>query len=219
MRVFSTVFTMVALTLVASSWAQDYNNFPGVWSGWGGYHHASTAEEGMARGMADFTRSAGMANLMNSEAAINYQDAQKKYLENRVYGTDAYFDMRKMNREAREAERGPRPTQDDLIRYAKARAPSKLSVSDFDPFSGQISWPPLLRDDTFAADRQALENLFGQRASAGQLSASQRAEVRQAAQDMQQTLKSNINLYSPQDYVQAKQFIESLSYELYAQAG
>ncbi len=219
MRVLSSVFALAGFAIVASAWAQDYNAYPGVWSGWGGYHHASTAEEGAARGMADFTRSAGMANLMNSQAANNYQDAQRKYMENRVYGTDAYFDMRRMNREAREAEQGPRPTQDDLARYARARAPSKLSVSDLDPFSGQISWPPLLRDEAYAAQRQALESLFNERAKAGQLSIGQRAEVREAAQDIQQTMKSNINAYSPQDYVQAKQFIESLSFELYAQSG
>jgi hypothetical protein len=33
---------------------------------------------------------------------------------------------------------------------------------------------------------------------------------------MQYILKSNIKAYSPQDYVQAKQFIESLSYQLFS---
>jgi hypothetical protein len=35
---------------------------------------------------------------------------------------------------------------------------------------------------------------------------------------MQQTLRSNINTYSPQEYVQAKAFIEGLTTELFTQA-
>jgi hypothetical protein len=187
----------------------------GGWGGWGGFH-ASTAEEGAMRGMADMTRSAGMANVMNSEAAINWETARTQNIENRVYGTDAYFNMRKLNREARAAEQGPRPSQDDLIRYAKVRTPKQLSVSDVDPFTGSISWPPLLKDDVFKAERDALDSMFQAKAKAGQLSITQRNTVQGAAQSMQSTLKSNINAFSPQDYVNAKQFIESLQFELYA---
>jgi hypothetical protein len=166
--------------------------------------------------MADWTRSAGAANLMNSEAAGNYQDAARKYMENRVYGTDAYFDMRRMNRDARTAEAGPKPTESDLARYARSRAPRELSVSDVDPFSGQISWPPALQDAAYAEQRESLDTLFQTKASAGHLNISERNAVQQSAKDMQSILKSNINAYSPQDYVSAKQFIESLSYQLYS---
>ena len=64
----------------------------------GSYHHASTAAEGAARGMADVVRSAGAANLMNSEAAINIEDARSKYIDNRMQATNTYFQMKTVNK-------------------------------------------------------------------------------------------------------------------------
>ena len=89
--------------------------------------HSSTYEEGVQRGFADIVRSAGAANLMNSEAAKKYEDARRKNIDNRVYGTEKYFQMRQINRAARAAERGRQPTMEDLIRYASQRAPDRLS--------------------------------------------------------------------------------------------
>jgi hypothetical protein len=218
MRVSFSIIALVVMLMPSVALAQTTNVVtPGVWGAWGGgggYHHASTAEEGAARGMADLTRSAGMANLMNSEAAINVETARRQNIENRVYGTEAYFDMRRINREARAAESGPRPTQDDLVRFARARAPSQLSVSDLDPYSGQVSWPPILREEPYAEQRQVVESLFTERAMVGQLTSPQRIQIQQATQAMQNTLRSRINDYPPQDYAQTRAFLRSLSAEL-----
>jgi hypothetical protein len=198
--------------------AQRYASPEGAaWWGGGGFGHASTAEEGMARGMADVIRSTGAANVMNSEAAGNWEDARTKHIDNRVKGTDAYFDMRRMNREARAAESGPRPTQDDMIRYAKMRAPKRPSVSECDPISGQIAWPDIFQEPAYQQARETLEKASFERASVGRLTSSQRAAVRRAADDMAYDLKKNINDLSPQEYIRAKKFVESLSYELYSQ--
>jgi hypothetical protein len=198
---------------------QDYYGGADVWGRYGTYHHASTAEEGALRGMADVTRSAGAANLMNSQAAGNWQDAYRKGVENRQYAADTYFEMRAANKAAREAERGPRPTQEDLVRYSQSRMPDRLSPSELDPLTGQISWPPVLRDDQYARYRDALEALYDQRSSAGgYLNTSQRAEVTQTTAYMKDELKKNINSYSSTEYLQAKNFIKGLEYELYAPA-
>jgi hypothetical protein len=169
--------------------------------------------------MADLTRSAGAANLMNSEAMINVQDATSKYITNRVDATNAYFEMQAINRKAREAKRGPRPTQEDLVRYAAARAPSRLSVSELDPLTGNIDWPPVLQDDVFAQGRATLESAMAARAQTGNLNLSQRTAVKRTTQDMELTLKQNIDAISPMDYVNAKKFLKGLGYELYTGAG
>lgn len=213
---FGTTLSIIACGTAA--WAQTRGGYD-VWQGWGGYHHASTAAEGASRGMADFTRSAGAANLMNSEAVINMTTAASQDIKNRVDATNAYFDMRSINKEAREAERGPRPTQEDLTRYAAARAPSRLSVSELDPVSGQIDWPAALQDPAFAEGRATLEQLFAANASTGTLTLSQRTQVKQATQDMEYILKENLQAFAPQDYVNAKNFLKGLGYELYAGAG
>jgi hypothetical protein len=221
MRMLLSVITVSWLMMPGVLQAQDTTAVlaPGIWSGYGGsWGHASTAEEGMARGMADMTRSAGMANLLNSEAAINMQTANRAAMENRVYGTEAYFDMRRINREAREAARRPPASPDDLARFARARAPSRLSVSELDPFSGQITWPVILQGPSYAEHRESLESLFTERAQTGHLNFQQQNELRTVTQDMEETLRNRIRDYPPQQYMQTKTFIEGLRAEMMASA-
>ena len=74
MRTLLILVAMSALIAIPQVKAQRYRV-----GGWGGpSYHASTAAEGAARGMADVVRSAGAANLLNSEAAKNYEDARTK---------------------------------------------------------------------------------------------------------------------------------------------
>jgi len=204
-----------------TNWPQSQANFPqaagwggGGW-GWGGTH-ASTAEEGMMTGMANMMQAAGARNLMNSQALGFVEDARRKNIDNRMYGTDAYFEMRKTNREARAAETGPPPTRTDLERFARQRAPQRLSPSELDPLTGAIAWPAIFRDDEYKEYRDALERLYGQRASAGYLTGSERGGLAQAIDAMQADLKMNIRNYVPQDYVQARSFLDGLRLELLA---
>jgi hypothetical protein len=202
-------------------WPQSQASFPqtnvGGWGGgWGGGMPASTAEQGAMMGMADMMQAAGARNLMNSQALGFVEDARRKNIDNRMYGTEAYFQMKKTNREARAAAAPPKATQADLVRYAKQRAPSRLSPSELDPLTGVITWPLILREDTYQESRDALEQLYQQRASMGSLTGTQRGEVQQAISTLQADLKQNLRNYVPQDYVQAKKFLEGLNLELFA---
>lgn len=201
-------------------WPQSQASFPqtnvGGWGGgWGG-GFASTAEQGAMMGMADMMQAAGSRNLMNAQAMGFVEDARRKNIDNRMYGTEAYFQMRKTNREARAAEAPPPATQADLVRYARQRAPDRLSPSELDPLTGTINWPAILRDASYKPYRDTLEQLYVQRASAGALTGTQRGQVQQTIGTIQTEMKQNINNYVPQDYVQAKKFLESLHYELFA---
>jgi len=158
-------------------------------------------------------RSAGLANLLNSEAAKNYEDARRKYIDNRVYGTDKYFEMREINRRARAAERRPRASLEDIIRYSNMRKPNRLSPSELDPLTGQIGWPALLRDKQFQTQRMELEKVFKERAAYGYLNPEQQQAAINLTEAMKARLKENINAYSPQLYAQTKAFLNSLSYE------
>jgi hypothetical protein len=124
--------------------------------------------------------------------------------------------MRKTNREARAAEQGPKPTKEDLQRYARQRAPARLSPSELDPLTGAISWPAVLRDAEYKASRDQLEALYQKRAQYGYLTGTQQAEGQQAVGALQADLKKNLRNYVPQEYVQAKKFTEGLNYELVA---
>ncbi len=182
-------------------------------------YHASTVEEGVARGLADVIRSAGAANLMHSEAAKNYEDARRKYIDNRVYGTQKYFEMRAINRQARAAERGPRPTQEDLIRYSKERLPKPLSVTELDPLTGTIRWPTILRQEMYQRERQRVEQLYAERAANGYLSAEQLIELDKLTKQLHSRLKANLKKYPPQLYVESMRFLKSLAAEPYMRRG
>lgn len=184
------------------------------WPAYGGYYHAATAEESMANGMANVIQSAGQANLLNSAAARNYEEARSRDLDNRIKSTNTYFEMRKMNKEYVSAERGPKPTSEQMFRYARDRAPSRLGPNELDPLTGQISWPVLLEDDFYKAEREKMDKLFALRAKYhGQISPDQYLELQKTAKLLDAELKKHVKDYPPGDYVKAKGILESLAYE------
>ena len=69
----------------------------------------------MARGIGEF-------NYLTSLALINGEEARSRYIDNKLKATNAYFQQRSINRQAREAEAGPRPSSQDVARYAKAKS-------------------------------------------------------------------------------------------------
>lgn len=184
---------------------------------WGVSYHASTAEEGIQRGHADVIRSAGAANLMNSAAAINYQEAAKGYIDNRMSATNAYFQMRSVNKQAREAESGPRPSENDLVRYAQQRAPKRLSNSQLDPLTGAIQWPSLLQDEAFAKETEKIDMIYDDRAKMGHMSAEDSMEIQKITESLSAQLKSKIRDLPPQVYTEAQAFLKQLSAESYYQ--
>jgi len=219
MRILLCLLGLLIACYASMASAQAPWRSPWAWTQpWGdGYYHSSTYEEGVQRGFADVVRSAGAYNLMTSEAMKNVEQARRQYIDNRVYSTEKYFEMRRINREARAAERGPRPTMEDLIRYSDARKPDRLSPSELDPLSGRITWPVVLKDDRFQEDRQQLEKIFAERAVVGVLSMAQLTQIDSLTKHMLAVLKENINAYPPQLYTQAKSFLQSLAYEALAQ--
>ena len=121
--------------------------------------------------------------------------------------------MRKINRDAQAAERAPRPTTEDLIRYAAEGKPNRLSPGELDPVTGVISWPPLLREKRYEPNRKKLELLYADRSAAGYLSGEQVGETRQLLEGIMSDMKANIKSYPSQMYVSAKKFLQSLGYE------
>jgi len=211
----SLLFVAAALT-AGTSQAQIFMN-PGQF-GYGSpfitwQHHASTAAEGYMQGQGALIRSQGWANWANSAAAINYSVARRNEIDNRQYGTKAYFNMREMNRQARASERGPRLTEDARTRLAKQAAPDRLSPSELDALTGQIQWPTLLQYDSLAQKRAVLDSIFAGRASQGTISATDYTAAQQTISSLLLDLKAAIDKVSPTQYVAAKQFLDRLQFE------
>jgi len=174
---------------------------------------AATAGESYARGMSDVVRSQGQYNLQTSQAMINLTEAQRRDMENRDQWVDTYFDMREKNRQYRAAERGPRPSREDWVRYAQAGKPQRLSPSELEPVTGGVDWPVLLKAEKYAENRSTLEGLFAKRAHDGGLSTSDYLKIDQVTGVMLAQLRKDIELVPPSDYMASKRFLESLSFE------
>jgi hypothetical protein len=122
--------------------------------------------------------------------------------------------MREKNRQERAAERGPRPTTEQLQRIAATGRPAPLSPGEVDAATGAIAWPILLQEDDYSTFRADLEGVFTERAASGSLSPDGVGKAKQATEAMLAELKSHVREVSQQDYIAARRFLESLAYEV-----
>ncbi len=139
------------------------------------HRHASTLQEGILRGRADVIRSQGEANLLHSQAALNYQEAYSRQLDNKVKRVDTYWSARSVydrNRAIQDRERLEKTAR----KLAKSRL-EPLEVHEFDPTTGMVYWPALLQSPEFAPYRMRLDVLLQKRSVYGTLSADDSAEI------------------------------------------
>lgn len=210
----------VALGLCTSGLAQQPQTIaPPAGGGgfWGGMpmmpFRAATAAESAMMGMSSVISSVGQANLMNSAAAINVEAARSQYINNRLQGTKTYFEMKRHNREYRDANRRPRPTSEQLFRLAKEATPNRLEADQLDPVTGEINWPLALMLDEFAPYRSSLEDLFAKRANeASGFTLPQINEVRDTTGQMRDLLRAKISDMPPQVFSQSSAFLRQLEF-------
>jgi len=194
------------------------------WGGGGwGYNrggYASTAQQAAAYGMSEMMRAQGYQNLENSQAAINWEQAKTQEIQNRLRWTETYFEMRKVNREAQAAERGPPVTKEQAIRMAKDNAPRRLGSAELDPVTGHIGYPPVLLDEPYVDYRARLDKLFAQRAaSGGSMPYSDFRAIQSTVSEFIDVLKSRVKDYPSSDYGRARTFLDSLAHEARQPAG
>jgi hypothetical protein len=187
------------------------NYYPG---GYGYGSFASTYEQGVLQGYASVIQAQGQANYLNGQAAVYAQEARSRAIKNNELATETYFRTRQINHAAREAERPERFSAEQYAALAKKAAPDRLASHEYDTTFARLNWPAVLGGDEFAANRDALDRAFGSRSlrDSGADSAFY-GEVRQLASSMQQTLKSKVGELDPAQYVAAKKFLMSLTYE------
>jgi hypothetical protein len=178
-----------------------------------GYHHASTVEEGVARGLSSIIRSAGEASLLASEAAKNFEEARSMNLDNRIKATQTWFELRRINREERYGS-FEAPTSEQLFRINQARLPDRLSASQLDPVTGAIDWPAALRVAAFAEDRAEIERALAAHAAGGSpLSVEEYAKIRETLARFESTLPQYVESIPTSQYIRATSFLKSLAYE------
>jgi len=174
-------------------------------------HHASTPAEALARGLAALIAARAEAHLTSAQARIAAAEAADHEMDNRKKRVRNDFEIRRINRESRAEERGPRPSQDDLARYAQVGKPQPLSPSELDAATGEVSWPVALQTGHYAELRAQLEEFFADRA-AGVLDLLGTLKVHGVAEAMLAELSRHARQMPPADYIDAKRFVESLAY-------
>ncbi len=182
--------------------------------GWPRFPYRPIYEEALLYGWAERDRARGMRNYYDSMAAINREEARSLEIANKAIEAETRFELRRINREVREKERGPRPTAADLERFARDRMPDRLKAGEFDATLGKLSWPAVLESPHFAAEKIAIDRLFEERTidDSGLGSDNHRA-IKQVVEQTKSKLKSQIDRLGPSEYVAAKNFLTRLEYE------
>ncbi len=164
------------------------------------------------KGMADVVRSAGYASLMNGQAAQSYEKAFSTDLDNRLKATNNYFAVKRMNLSLQSQSRGTPSTPAELVHQAHEMAPKRLSTTQLDPFTGEVAWPTVLKDDRYEKLRESVEQRFGDSQANGGSGADYRDMIG-AIDALRTAMAKNIADYNPSAYVEARKFLDSLAYE------
>ena len=199
----------------SSSGAVVLPNFTGInpTSDYGYGSGDGTVEGSYFRGLADLARGAGNYNYLSSLGAINLTEAERNALQNDAKAIQEYFERQRMNKLYRVAQRGPRPTTEELARLARQSAPPRLSSRDFDLIEGRINWPDALQTPETMADRGEIQTLFRRHADTGSFGPDGYGELKRAIQNVEQDLIERVQLLPADEYINAKTFLKSLAHE------
>ena len=197
--------------------------FPGAFGGGygGGYDtygydspdRATTPLQGIDYGVARILDARAMEMLYGSQAALNLSEVERREMDNWKKWIDTYFDAQRMNRDLRAAQRGRPMTPADYLRLSQMGKPHRLTPSEIDVITGQLTWPLLLQSTEFAPYRSTLEQVFSNRAYRGALGLDDYVKADRTTQAMMDVLKEQIEEVRPMDYVAARRFLDSLTYE------
>ncbi len=165
-----------------------------------------------------------MANLIRAQgqAALSYEQARGKYIENKLKWTQNYIKM-KEERQAydarqRELKKQAAHSPETLAASAKADVPPMLGADALDPVTGHITWPDILNGPDFAADRTRLDQLFELRARTG-TAAMNVDKIHIATREMTEKLRNRIEEIPTKPYITARKFLDSLDYTAQTPAG
>lgn len=188
--------------------------YPGAWW-WGagafapGYYAGTTPAESYAMGQAALIRAQGDAYRAAAAGAIDYEQARRTFMENQQRWHEITLQRRQMG----EQQRAERAAADRAARERRALAnpPSPIAMSDaqYDPKTGEVTWPELLQTDQFLSQRQQLDELLKLRAHTGK-TADVDEQILQSATAFRNDLKQKIRQLPPSDYIESRKFLDSL---------
>jgi hypothetical protein len=190
--------------------ASQTENRVNVGGSYGGFFggHASTAQEGMARGMADVIRSRGQASVDLARAATESERARRAYLENRNFAISSYVENRAIRDEFRARESAAR--KEKMLAYVKTQRLQPLTESEFYEPTGEVRWPIGLLHPHCETGRKEVEALLAQRALNGSLTAEQYIRLTKLLRDWISHVPDHKGDFSSTDTSAAISFLRRL---------
>ncbi|GAB5403285.1 MAG: hypothetical protein Aurels2KO_15160 [Aureliella sp.] len=182
---------------------------------WNYQNHSSTPTEGYLRGTAQVIAAAGQKNYLDSIALVNFQEARRRAIENSKLYVKTFIENKEALRDYRKRYAPVPPTKEVWDQLVAASLPDRLTSSQYDPQSGKVVWPHILRTDDFTALRTRIDELLAKRspADSGDGSPTQR-ELATLIDGMKQLLKSKVFEFTAGQYGSAQAFLKSLDYEM-----
>jgi hypothetical protein len=196
---------------VHAQWYMPYGGYGGY-----GYGGASTPQSAAGMAMGDIIRSQGMYNQMTSAAMVNVEQARSKFIDNQRQWTEVYQVQQRILASQHaadlEAARARNAKYQEYLANRPTSLPPRLDTSQVDSATGKINWPGALMRPAFATQRSDVEAILASRAHTGsnsELAAALSKKVR----EMHENLRSQIKDIVPQEYMDARKFLDSLSLE------
>jgi hypothetical protein len=184
-----------------------------AYGGYGGYGYASTPGQGYMQGMSQIISAEGGATLNRSEAAINMQTARSSYIDNNEKWLNQIHQQRRYEQQ-NQAEKvaQAREKNEKYLANQKSGQPARLTPSQLDPATGNITWPEALRGPSYAGDRKKIEELIQLRTFTSTTD-DIGSQINTAARQMQADLKDGIRDLPANQYIDARKFLDSLAFE------
>jgi hypothetical protein len=177
-------------------------------------HHSSTAAEGYLRGAGAYVRALGAANLDNSLANMNNQEALRRSLENTLKYAETYYARRDLWFDYREEHRRKPLTMEGYKRLAAEAGADRLTNEEFDANTGKVNWPALLQAKVLKPYREGVDEALNNRSITENGIGSRTYEVVRAntaaMQDIIDRYREDVPTYL---YVDATKFLESVLFE------
>ena len=170
-------------------------------------------EEGVLRGEAEVARGRANYNYLSAEALKSLEQARSLNVDTRMKGLENYWTARRINYDATLGQIR-RFSTEQMAAIAKKEAPERLSAGEYDPFSGRLRWPAILRAADFAPHREAVEQVFKKRTTQDVGPETEfHATVRELTDEMELMLHRRIDRLPPMEYMVAKRFLNGLEQE------
>lgn len=179
------------------------------------YGYSSTPIEGAQRGYAEVIRASGEAAVAHADSLLTYEEARSRYLDNKLKWTEIYWARKRLTEEERQKDYDKERARRDAWRYNRTRSVARLNPNQLDPTTGKVYWPTALQAPAFYGYTKKLDELFLVRAQTASVPGLNQ-DINRTTQAMKDELKDHIHDMTPNEYLEARKFVDALNYEVTA---